>query len=529
MIKRSSLSNLALAGVSALLVGLVPASQSDAMDEPKMGGSLVVGLQQDIAGFDNFKALSFAYFRQYILQAIYERMFEVDGETLEIKPVHALSATPSEDHKTWRVVLRQGVKFSNGEDMNADAYVTHFDRLLNGNDGQFAGRYRRLMGPHLEGVEKVDDYTVDFKFRIPNPGFKEMAAQPNMSWWVTAPKYLMENRDKPEFNESPVGAGPYMLDEWRDGAYVRLVRNPHYWNKDEQYLDELTFMFIPPEVNRVNALKAGDLDFIYVSRGFMPDLEEDPDITVLSGPRLSVGQAIGFNHSKAPFDDIRVRKALLHALDRQKVTCAHTGICRDRAENDMYGDGHPWACPEVTWPEYDPEMARTLIDEYVAETGTPITFNVDHFPDAWAEKSVTAMIDMWRNVGIEATQKAGPRGPGFIRPLLAGEFDIFTFVENFSNADPNLVATRFHSAHPSSRQFHLANPQIDAAIEAMQAATDRDLRYEASCAYQQTLADEAAMIMYDHPRKHVAFRNHVKGATTPFGSSYDVHRLWVAE
>ena len=218
MIKRSSLSNLALAGVSALLVGLVPASQSDAMDEPKMGGSLVVGLQQDIAGFDNFKALSFAYFRQYILQAIYERMFEVDGETLEIKPVHALSATPSEDHKTWRVVLRQGVKFSNGEDMNADAYVTHFDRLLNGNDGQFAGRYRRLMGPHLEGVEKVDDYTVDFKFRIPSPGFKEMAAQPNMSWWVTAPKFLMENRDKPEFNESPVGAGPYMLDEWRDGG-----------------------------------------------------------------------------------------------------------------------------------------------------------------------------------------------------------------------------------------------------------------------------------------------------------------------
>ena len=529
MIKRSSFSKLALTGVSALLFGLVPASQSVAMDEPKMGGSLVVGLQQDIAGFDNFKALSFAYFRQYILQAIYERMFEVDGDTLEIKPVHALSATPSEDNKTWRVVLRQGVKFSNGEDMNADAYVTHFDRLLNGNDGQFAGRYRRLMGPYLEGVEKVDEYTVDFKFRIPNPGFKDMAAQPNMSWWVTAPKYLMENRDKPEFNQSPVGAGPYMLDEWRDGAYVRLVRNPHYWNKDAQYLDELTFMFIPPEVNRVNALKAGDLDFIYVTRGFIPDLEEDPDITVLSGPRLSVGQAIGFNHSKAPFDDIRVRKALLHALDRQKVTCAHTGICRDRAENDMYGDGHPWACPEVTWPEHDPEMARSLIDEYVAETGTPITFNVDHFPDAWAEKSVTAMIDMWRNVGIEATQKAGPRGPGFIRPLLAGEFDIFTFVENFSNADPSLVATRFHSAHPSSRQFHLANPQIDAAIEALQAATDRDLRYEASCAYQQTLADEAAMIMYDHPRKHVAFRNHVRGATTPFGSSYDVHRLWVDE
>ena len=214
-------------------------------------------------------------------------------------------------------------------------------------------------------------------------------------------------------------------------------------------------------------------------------------------------------------------------MDRHKVTCAHTGICRDRAENDMYGDGHPWACPEVTWPEHVPAKAKALTDEYVAETGAPLTFNVDHFPDAWAEKSATAMIDMWRNVGIEATQKAGPRGPGFIRPLLSGEFDIFTFVENFSNADPSLVATRFHSQHPSSRQFHLANPHIDAAIEKLQAATDRDLRYQASCECQQVLADEAAMILYDHPLKHVAFRNRVKGAKKPFGSSYDVHRLWV--
>ena len=345
MTRRPMVYRSVLAGAVALILGIGQFTDTVADEAPKHGGKLVVGLQQDIAGFDNFKVLSFAHFRQYILAAIYERMFEVDGDTHEIIPVHALSATPSDDAKTWTVVLRDGVKFSNGEDLNADAYVTHFTRLLTGNDGQFAGRYRRLMGPHLIGVEKVDDMTVAFNYSIPNPGFKEMAAQPNMSWWVTAPQYLMENKDKPEFNESPVGAGPYMLDEWRDGAYVRLVPNPHYWNKDAQYLDELTFLFIPPEVNRVNALKAGDIDFIYVTRGFIPGLEEDPDISVASGPRLSVGQMIGFNHSKAPFDDIRVRMALNHALDRHKITCAHTGICRDRAENDLYGDDHPWACP----------------------------------------------------------------------------------------------------------------------------------------------------------------------------------------
>jgi len=523
MYMRSILSRSLFAAVIVLFAGMGPALS----EAPEPRGKLVVGVQQDIGGFDNFKALSFAHFRQYILQAIYERMFEVDGDTLEIHPIQALSATPSDDYKTWRVELRPGIKFSNGEDLNADTYVTHFTRLLTGQDGRFAGRYRRLMGAHLDSVVKVDDLVVDFLFGVPNPGFKDMAAQPNMSWWITAPQYLMDNQDKPEFNESPVGAGPYMLDEWRDGAYVRLVPNPHYWDTEAQLLEELTFLFIPSEVNRVNALKAGNIDVMYVNRGFVPELEEDPDISVVSGPRLSVGQAIGFNHSKAPFSDIRVRRALIHALDRQKVSCAHTGICRDRAENDMYGEGHPWACPDVTWPEHDVEKAKALIDEYVEETGEPITFNVDHFPDAWAEKSVTAMVDMWRQVGISATQKAGPRGPGFIRPLLNGEFDIFTFVENFSNADPILVATRFHSKHPSSRQFHLDNPRIDAAIETLQAATDHDERYEASCSYQQVLADEAAMIMYDHPRMHVAYRNNVTGVAKPFGYTFDAHRYGV--
>ena len=515
------------AGAALFAGAALLTSGVQAADTPKRGGKLTVAVQQDVAGFDNFRVLSFAHFRQYILQAIYERMFEVDGDTREIKPVHALDATPSDDFKSWRVTLRKGVKFSNGEDLNADAYVTHFTRLLTGKKGRFAGRYRRLMGPYLEGVEKVDSHTVDFKFRVANPGFKDMAAQPNMSWWVTAPKYLAENQAKPEFNEKPVGAGPYMLKEWRDGAFVRLVRNPNYWNKDGQYLDELTFLFIPPEVNRVNALKAGNADIIYVSRGFIPELKKDPNITVVSGPRLSVGQAIGFNHSKPPYNDIRVRKALIHALDRQKVTCAHTGICRDRAENDMYGEGHPWHCPAVKWPEHDPAKAKALIDEYVKETGKPITFNVDHFPNAQAEKTVTAMIDMWRKVGISATQKAGPRGPGFIRPLLSGKFDIFTFVENFSNADPSLVATRFHSKHPSSRQFHLKNPRIDAAVEKVNSATGTAERKKASCAYQQVLADEAALIVYDHPQMHIAYRNHVKGVKKPFGYTFDAHRLWV--
>ncbi len=87
----------ALLAATVALTFAAGAEQSAAQSH---GGSLVVGVEQDVSGFDNFKVLSFAHFRQYILQAIYERMFEVDGNTREIHPVHALSATPSDDAKT---------------------------------------------------------------------------------------------------------------------------------------------------------------------------------------------------------------------------------------------------------------------------------------------------------------------------------------------------------------------------------------------------------------------------------------------
>ncbi len=99
MIKRRKLHNYVVAAALTMIAGLIAAKETAAAETPNRGGKLVVGLQQDVAGFDNFRVLSFAHFRQYILQAIYERMFEVDGDTHEIKPVQALSATPSDDRR----------------------------------------------------------------------------------------------------------------------------------------------------------------------------------------------------------------------------------------------------------------------------------------------------------------------------------------------------------------------------------------------------------------------------------------------
>lgn len=511
--------SIMLAGVAAMFAGAVLTIPVQAADTPTRGGRLVVGQQNDIGGFDPLKALSFASARLNILNTVYEKLFEFDQVTGKILPVQGLSATPSDDFKKWRVVLREGVKFSNGEEMTSEAWTVHWDRLLK---SKFAGRYRfRLMGIYLESVTAVDKYTIDFTFREPHAGFLNVLASPINSWWVTAPGHTKKMGNNPDYNAQPIGAGPYMLKEWRDGVGVTLVRNPHYWRPETQSLDEIFYMTIPNEPARFKALQAGTIDVMSVTSSYLDDVAGDKGVGVKTGPALNASFMVSFNNAKPPFNDVRVRRALAHALDRGALTRAGGGPERT-AQKDWYGPGHPWHCPEIKWPEYSPEKAKALLKEY----GKPIKLTLNHFPVHTVGRASEAIADMWRKVGVEANIKKGGRGLAYLRPLLTGKFDTFTFVGGLTT-DPSLVAAYYHSKHPSNRMFNIKDPAVDAAYEAVKSARGEAERRKASCAYQQTLVDQQRYIGWQVEEHHLAYRNRVGGVKGPFTMVFDAHKMWV--
>lgn len=516
-----NIKSILLAGAAAVLAGAISVPSAIAADEPTRGGRLVVGQQNGIGGFDPLKALSFASGRLNILNSVYEKLFEFDQKTGKILPVQGLTATPSDDFKKWRVTLRPGVKFSNGEEMTSEAWTVHWDRLLN---SKFAGRYRfRLMGIFLESVTAVDKYTIDFTFREPHAGFMNVLASPINSWWVTAPSHTKKMGKHPDYNAQPIGAGPYMLKEWRDGVGVTLVRNPHYWRPETQHVDEIFYMTIPNEPARFKALQAGTIDVMSVTAGYLDDIEKDNSINRKTGPALNASFMVSFNNGKPPFDDVRVRKALAHALDRGALTKVGGGPERP-AQTDWYGPGHPWHCPDVKWPEYNPEKAKALLKEY----GQPIKLVLNHFPVVTVGRTAEAIADSWRKVGVEASVKKGGRGLAYLRPLLSGKFDIFTFVGGMTT-DPALVAAYYHSKHPSNRMFNIKDPIVDAAYEAVKNARGEAERRKASCAYQQTLVDQQRYIGWQVEEHHLAFRKRVGGVTGPFTMVFDAHKMWVGK
>jgi peptide/nickel transport system substrate-binding protein len=136
---------------------------------PKKGGILKISILNDMRGFDSLKVPITGRQRAFVMQALHENLFDIDPKTFEFIPRTGVKAEALEDTKRWRVTLRKGVKYSNGEELTSADYKAHFDRLLG---SKFRGRFVGSLGPKLNRVEAPSKYVVDFVFSEPSPGWK---------------------------------------------------------------------------------------------------------------------------------------------------------------------------------------------------------------------------------------------------------------------------------------------------------------------------------------------------------------------
>lgn len=482
------------------------------------GGKIVVRLGSDIGSFNSVRTPVNNNTRVNPLSAIHDNLFDRDPDTNEFIPQAALSAEPSDDFKSWRIKLRQGMKFSNGVEVTSQAYKAHFDRFLS---SRAAGRFRRLMGPAMEGVEVVDKYTFDFKFRQASPGFKAILAMPIIAWYVQEPGFVAANVKKKSFGQMDVGQGPYMLKEWKTGASITLVRNPNYWNPKAQHVDEMVYTIIPNRTNAYNALKAGQIDVMLVPTTER-DKAEAPNVTVLDGVSNIAPRGVGFNNTVAPFDDIRVRRALIHALDRKALTLVGTRI-ETEVPTHMYPSDHPWYCKDVKmpWPEYNLDKAKQLLAAY----GKPVKFDLNIISIRTISTVAEAMQSMWKKAGVDIEIKVGPRGPAYNRNIVSGKYDVW-WTNLGNNVDPSVVATYFHSKNKSN--FYKVNdPAVDQAIATLQKAKGQDARRAASCAYQKLLVEQLRYLPIRTAVISFGVSNRIGGIKKPNSNQYKAHRGWV--
>jgi peptide/nickel transport system substrate-binding protein len=347
--------------------------------DPKPGGTLVVGVEGLIGFLDPH--ISNSGLTHNINEQIYEKLFARDytkpndGTPPEILPRLATGYEVSPDGLVYTIKLREGVKFHDGSDFNAQAVEFNIRRMWDKNFEYFfkdgASSLAVYVYGSLKDIQVVDDHTIKLVLSKPFSFFIEELADSiglGLPWMVSPEAVKKYGNDG--VKDHPTGTGPFRFVEEVKGERVVLEKNPDYWAKPYPYLDRLIFRPIPDPAARANALAAGEVDLINaVAPDQIETLEQD-GFVVAKGPTPHIWY-VEFNHSEKPFSDVRVRQAVNLAIDRE-------GMARDLLRGTALpaicfcGRTSPTFNPPPTWAgyEYNPEKAKKLL----AEAGYPNGF-----------------------------------------------------------------------------------------------------------------------------------------------------------
>ncbi len=303
-----------------------------------------------------------------VCNQIFDGLVRYKVGTTEIEPALAESWEVSEDGMEWTFHLREGVEFHDGSPFNADAVVYTFKRQMDedhpAHDGEFA--YWGYMFGSIKDVVRIDDYTVRMVLEEPYAPFLSNMAL--FTVYIVSPK-TMDEKGVEDFRVHPVGTGPFKFVEWKRNDRIVLEANDDYWAGRPE-IDRLIFRSIPDNTTRVMALLAGEIDAM---DGVDPDVvktvrdQKRKDIKLLAAPGINVGY-MAMDMEKEPFDKLEVRRAIAHAINKDKLV------------KEIYqGMGEPAVniLPPTLWGAngdiedygYDPELARELLNRAGLEDG----------------------------------------------------------------------------------------------------------------------------------------------------------------
>ncbi|MBV9565232.1 MAG: ABC transporter substrate-binding protein, partial [Bradyrhizobium sp.] len=349
-----------------LVAGFVFAQSTSPASAQKAGGSITVGQELDIPGFDPLKVGVYDTSANTAAGAIFDTLTSLDDKG-EPQPKLALSWSHSEDFKTWTFKLRPGVKFHDGTPFNAQAVKENFDRQKDPANKCRCAFYIAF----IHDVEATDDLTIVYHLNDPQVNLPAIITIQSSNNVVHSPTAWKTKGD--DYNRNPVGTGPYILKSWAAGDRMVLEKNPDYWNKGHPYLDRIVLKPLPDAQSRFASLQSGEVDIIW-------DDEYDPDniMKAQKDPKMAVhsfkgsGAAVyAFNTKAPPFDDVRVRQAMVMALDRKKMSQAITNGLSRPASNP-YGDGSWVKCKDDGALPEDAEKAKALLKDY----GKPVEFKM---------------------------------------------------------------------------------------------------------------------------------------------------------
>src|SRR6516164_6620354 len=348
--------------------------------------SVVMGMTLEPPGLDPTTAAA-AAIAEVTLYSIYETLTKIN-EDGSVSPLLAESWQASPDLKTYTFKLRKGIKFQNGEPFDSAAVKFSFDRAA----APTSTNKDRSLFQSFEQVSAPDADTVIIVLKYAEPNLPFLLGQASAS--------IVEPKSAPTDATQPVGTGPYTLGAWAKGSSLTLTKWPDYRDAATIKLAKVTIRFISDPAAQVAALLSGDVDVFprVAAARSLAQFKSDPRFTVLIGGSRAK-TIVSINERRKPLDDVRVRRAILAAIDRKAmIDGAVDGF--GAPIGSFYTPGSLGYVDTTGINPYDPEKAKKLLTE--AGVSAPLELSLKLPPPPYARQGGEILAAQLAKVGIVA-------------------------------------------------------------------------------------------------------------------------------
>jgi len=519
------------------------------------GGTLVFASAADPVALDGILVSDGESSR--VIEQIFETLIDLKPGTTDLEPGLAESWEPNADATAYTFHLRQGVKFQDGTDFNADAVCFNFNRWYNFKDsfqnpsatyywqvifGGFATYDPKSGAPKdslYKSCEATDANTAVITLTKPSASF--LAGLTLTPFSIGSPKALEEFKaDEGTVDadgifhptgtystEHPVGTGPFKFKSWTRGDRLVLERYDDYWGKTSDSptgfngtgakLDQMIFKPIADNAARLQALQSGDvMGYDLVEPQDIPTIQGDPNLQILDRPAFNVGY-VGFNISVPPTDDIEVRKAIAYGLDRQGVIDSFYAGRGEVAKEFMPPSLFGYA-DDVTEYTYDPEKSKQILQDagYTLPVKIDFWYPTDvsrpYMPDP--KRNFEAFSASLAKAGFKVVPHSAPWSPDYLGRSDEGKLGnayLLGWTGDFGDPD-DFIGVFFQSPQKQwgTTDSNELNPVMDILNQA-ETETDEAKRTELYQEANRQIMDLLPGVPYAHNKPAVAFIKGVEG------------------
>jgi peptide/nickel transport system substrate-binding protein len=525
-------------GLAGLLAGTAACGSDDggsgSSGEGEGGGTLVFGTSADPVSMDGAYVSDGESLR--VVRQLFETLVTTEPGGTEIVPSLAEEWEADEAGTAWTFKLREGVKFHDGTDFNAEAVCFNFDRWYNFKGVQqsasvsyywqtvftgYAQNEDDSLGESLyASCEATDATTAVINLTSPSASFLPGLALASFS--IASPQALEEfgaddvsgTGEEPQFNgtfgtENPIGTGPYKLETFEPGNRLVMTRNDDYWG-EKASIETVIFRPIADGPARRQALEAGEIQGYDLVDPADYDALEGAGFQLLERPAFNVGY-VGINSSKPPLDNPLVRKAIAHALNREALAGAQYPEGSEVATQFMPPElfGH---ADDVPTYEYDVEKAKSLLAEAGVTNPTveffyPTNVSRPYMPNPQA--NFQAFQADLTAAGFNVVPKSAPWNPEYLDTVNTGGAGLYLLGWTGDFGDPdNFVGTFFRTDQPA---WGVIPDEIQAQLEEARVETDQDARTALYEEANRAIMEYLPGVPYIHTSPRLVFASNVEG------------------